>query len=458
MTTWTSRRRSSISLSVGTSRSPRLGTRSGRSPQPAGHRQLMEPERFAIRTMFNTSRRSPPRTSERKYALFPGIRSPSTAGSPGSPLVQDQPRIQPGGSVPLGSASWCWVRLSVGHWRVVRVGSAGGAFAITGLAMIVLNKRFGSRTADGSAMLAQSKGFELYLSTAEADQIRFEEGIDVFSRYLPYAIVYGVADRWARVFQQLAAQGRYAADTSWYVGSSPIYSGSAFSDSMNSLSNTLSSMQSTVSASTPSPRVVGRVRRWRGRLGGGGAEAGRNPRGLPARVHLGGPARLVSSEASDALMLIRQFGDSFVVQAERVPRGLVLIHQPSRNSRGSSAPRQRCPRIQQVRSGVQGPVDPQLDVRGGQTERDPHRRSAKVGSSDCAPRPRPVGGARRSPPRRAWPGHRRAGRSPALRAMQAPSNSCHPKRSSLFSEATRLARAVPRVAGAGRVVEWVAQS
>ena len=47
-------------------------------------------------------------------------------------------------------------------------------------------------------------GFKQYLETAEADQIRFEEASAVFSRYLPYAIVFGVADRWARTFQKVA--------------------------------------------------------------------------------------------------------------------------------------------------------------------------------------------------------------------------------------------------------------
>ena len=51
------------------------------------------------------------------------------------------------------------------------------------------------------------QGFRRYLETAEADQIRFEEGQDLFSRYLPYAIIFGVAERWAKVFDDLAKSG-----------------------------------------------------------------------------------------------------------------------------------------------------------------------------------------------------------------------------------------------------------
>ncbi len=44
---------------------------------------------------------------------------------------------------------------------------------------------------------------------------------DVFSRYLPYAIVFGEAERWAKVFATLAAAGGTAAAmpaVGWYTG------------------------------------------------------------------------------------------------------------------------------------------------------------------------------------------------------------------------------------------------
>lgn len=75
------------------------------------------------------------------------------------------------------------------------------------------------RSAAGRALYEQSRGFQLYIATAEAEQIRFEEGIDVFSRYLPYAMIYGEAERWSGIFDQLQAEGRYRANTAWYVGS-----------------------------------------------------------------------------------------------------------------------------------------------------------------------------------------------------------------------------------------------
>lgn len=67
-----------------------------------------------------------------------------------------------------------------------------------------------ARTAEGSAVRIQALGFREYLTKAEANQIRFEQARDLFSRYLPYAIVFGVADHWARVFGEVAARAHAA--------------------------------------------------------------------------------------------------------------------------------------------------------------------------------------------------------------------------------------------------------
>ena len=99
--------------------------------------------------------------------------------------------------------------------------AAGGVVA--GLLIRVLGKRMAARTASGSAILVQARGFEQYIATAEANQIRFEEAQDLFSRFLPFAIVFGLADRWARVFEEVAtaaaAAGHSFAGPTWYVGS-----------------------------------------------------------------------------------------------------------------------------------------------------------------------------------------------------------------------------------------------
>jgi Predicted membrane protein (DUF2207) len=66
------------------------------------------------------------------------------------------------------------------------------------------------RTATGSAVRIQALGFKKYLQTAEADQFKFEEAAGIFSRYLPYAMVFGVAQHWAKVFGDVALKARAA--------------------------------------------------------------------------------------------------------------------------------------------------------------------------------------------------------------------------------------------------------
>ncbi len=97
----------------------------------------------------------------------------------------------------------------------------GAGVLIGGIFVVILGRRVPAKTAEGSAVLAQSLGFRQYLETAEAGQIRWEEAQDVFSRYLPYAIVFGVAERWAKTFEQVAAAaaagGQPVLMPTWYI-------------------------------------------------------------------------------------------------------------------------------------------------------------------------------------------------------------------------------------------------
>ena len=105
----------------------------------------------------------------------------------------------------------------------------GLGLIVAGLIFRILGKRMAAKTAAGSAVYAQALGFRKYLETAEASQIRFEEASAIFSRYLPYAIVFGVADRWAGTFQRVAeaaaASGSPLVMPTWYL-----YSGAMFPD------------------------------------------------------------------------------------------------------------------------------------------------------------------------------------------------------------------------------------
>lgn len=78
------------------------------------------------------------------------------------------------------------------------------------------------RSALGAALRYQSAGFRLFLETADGDRLRFEAGAGIFSRFLPWAVAYGVTQQWVSAFQEAAAGadpalvGVWAHDLAWY--------------------------------------------------------------------------------------------------------------------------------------------------------------------------------------------------------------------------------------------------
>lgn len=74
------------------------------------------------------------------------------------------------------------------------------------------------RTAKGTALTRRARGFRRVIETAEGNLSRWAEQENVFTRYLPFAVVFGCTDKWADAFEDLAAP---PPDTSWYVSGRP---------------------------------------------------------------------------------------------------------------------------------------------------------------------------------------------------------------------------------------------
>jgi len=146
------------------------------------------------------------------------------------------------GIIVLGVALAIVLALTIG-W-----GLLGAAVVVVGVVALLLARTMPARTAEGTAVLAQTLGFQTYLRTAEADQLKFEEGVDIFSRYLPYAIAFGVAERWAQVFADLARQGLELPAPTWYVGAHQaafFAGGSSFGESLGAFSQAATTSMST---------------------------------------------------------------------------------------------------------------------------------------------------------------------------------------------------------------------
>lgn len=69
------------------------------------------------------------------------------------------------------------------------------------------------RTGAGSAMHRRILGFREMFLAGEGDRQAWAEQQNLFSRYLPYAIVFGCTEKWAETFSSLAAAGLVPQDS-----------------------------------------------------------------------------------------------------------------------------------------------------------------------------------------------------------------------------------------------------
>lgn len=91
---------------------------------------------------------------------------------------------------------------------------AGACVVGTGLILSLAQRR---RTPKGFEALDHLKGFKLFLETTEKDRYEFhnapEKSPAQFMEYLPYAVAFGVEERWAELFHDVTIP-----NPSWYDG------------------------------------------------------------------------------------------------------------------------------------------------------------------------------------------------------------------------------------------------
>jgi uncharacterized membrane protein len=119
------------------------------------------------------------------------------------------------------------------------------------------------RTGLGYEALNHLEGFKLFLSVTDKERFAFhnapEKSPELFMKYLPYAVAFGVEKEWAKVFASLTIP-----NPNWYEGSGGI---SAFS--ATALTSDLASFSTSFSASSGTSGSSGG-----GSSGGGGGGGG----------------------------------------------------------------------------------------------------------------------------------------------------------------------------------------
>lgn len=130
------------------------------------------------------------------------------------------------GTVVAMSAFW----IGAFGWHVTITAVLSGLLII-GFAVIMPKK-----TKQGTLAFEHAKGFKMFLEKAERYRIQWQEKQNMFEDYLPYAMVFGVADKWTSAFRNKIKQ-----NPDWYEGDPHAFTRGYFIGSLNNFSSSMSS-------------------------------------------------------------------------------------------------------------------------------------------------------------------------------------------------------------------------
>lgn len=150
--------------------------------------------------------------------------------------------------------------------RATSYGLVGLPIIVGGILLLIGARYFSRRTARGHATYRRILGFKQFIDESEKERAQFAERQNLFSEYLPYAVVFGATEKWARAFAGIDGQ---LPQQSWYVGPHP-FTVIAFGSAMSSFATTTSGTIASVPASSGSSGFGGGGFSGGGFGGGGG--------------------------------------------------------------------------------------------------------------------------------------------------------------------------------------------
>ncbi len=202
------------------------------------------------------------------YQYLPEIRESIFERLVGRGLYRSRPDRVRGrwlfGAVVLGVAI-----MAVGAALGAKLGLTPVPFIVAALASGLIVAAFGrvmpARTAAGARTLERVLGFEEFLARVEKDRLeRVVKTPEMFERYLPFAMAFGVERKWAKAFQEI-----YRDPPKWYVGTgATAFDVGGFSSRLADLSSRAES------AMTSSPRSSNGSGCRGGSAGGGSGGGG----------------------------------------------------------------------------------------------------------------------------------------------------------------------------------------
>jgi uncharacterized membrane protein len=134
------------------------------------------------------------------------------------------------------------------------------AAVLSGVIVLAFGYFMPARTVAGARAYEDTRGFEEFLRRVDSDRYaRVVKTPEMFERFLPYAMAFGVEAKWARAFEDI-----YKEPPTWYVGTNMSgFNARSFSSRISTLSTRAGSTMSS------SPRSSGGSG-----FGGGGSSGG----------------------------------------------------------------------------------------------------------------------------------------------------------------------------------------
>jgi hypothetical protein len=143
-----------------------------------------------------------------------------------------------------------------GMWVMISPFALIGAGLASAVILFVFAQIMPARTVEGARVREAMLGFKEFLSRVEEE--RYKKMItspEMFEAFLPFAMAFGVADRWAKAFRDI-----YREPPSWYVGGPGQFNAINFASSISNMSSAAASSMSSAPSSSGS--------------GGGGSSGG----------------------------------------------------------------------------------------------------------------------------------------------------------------------------------------
>lgn len=122
---------------------------------------------------------------------------------------------------------------------------------LSGIILLLFGIIMPKRTQVGVDLLFKIKGFERYMRQAEDYRQQFYEKENIFDKFLPYAIVFGIAELWAKKMEIIYGEEYFKNyHPVWFVGStSSSFNLSSFTSQLNSITTSINSSTSGSSGS-----------------------------------------------------------------------------------------------------------------------------------------------------------------------------------------------------------------